>query len=158
MKTQFMAVSFILLFFMISCSSSKTTPSAINEITRKIESKDFTIVVNYAYPFRMRPVYLTSDYDLKIKNDSAFAFLPYYGVAQIAPYNSGEGGIKFAEPITNYSIVPNKKHNGWKIQFKVQSKTSTSEIFMQVFNDGNASFSVSSSERDAITFNGEIKR
>ena len=158
MKTLLICSTFALLFFMFACSSSKTAADTIREITHKVESKDFTVNVNSANPFRMKHVMLTSEYDLRIKNDSAFAFLPYYGVAYSAPYNSREGGIKFAEPMTDYSMVPNKKSTGWDIRFKVKSKEYTYEIYMNLFNNGSAMFSVSSYQRDMISFNGEVKR
>lgn len=158
MKSQFINISLIVLVIMSSCTLTKTAPETISEITHKIESKDFTVAVNYANPFRMRPVYLTSEYDLQIKNDSAFAYLPYFGVAYVAPFNSSEGGIKFAEPMSNYSITPNKKSNGWDIRFNIKSKVSVYDIFMNVFNNGSTTFTVSSYERDMITFNGDVKK
>lgn len=158
MKTQLIYATFILSFFTTSCSTTKTAPETIAEITQKVESKDFTIQVNYANPFRMRTVNLTSEYDLHIKNDSAFAFLPYYGVAYVAPYNSNEGGIKFAEPMTNCSITPNKKSNGWDIRFKVKTRESVYDLNMNIFNNGSTSLTVRSPERDMITFQGEVKR
>jgi hypothetical protein len=157
MKTLLICITFLLLFFMTSCSFSKTTPETINEVTRKIESKDFTIVVNYANPMRMKPVFLTSEYDLRIKNDSAFAYLPYYGVAHVAPFDPSQGGIKFAEPLTDYKVTPNKKSNGWDIRFKVKGRESVYDIIMSIFNNGSTMFSVTSYERDMITFNGEMK-
>jgi hypothetical protein len=141
---------------MTSCSLFKTTPEKMAEITRRVESKDFRVVANYANPMRMKQVYLTSEYDLRIKNDSAFAFLPYYGVAHVAPYDSSDGGIKFAEPMIDYSITPNKKANAWKIHFRVKSKLSLYDVILDVFNNGTASFMVTSYERDMITFNGEV--
>lgn len=158
MKAHFIYLVCFVLFFMVSCSSLKTTPETIKEITRKVEAKDFTVSVNYANPMRMKSVYLTSEYDLRIKNDSVFAFLPYYGVAHVAPMNPGEGGIKFAEPVAGYTITPNKKSNGWDIRFRVKARESVYDINMTVFNNGSAMFTVNPYDRDAITFNGEIKR
>ncbi len=105
----------------------------------------------------MKQVVLTSEYDLRIKNDSAFAYLPYFGVAHTAPYGSYEGGVKFAKPMTEYSITPNRKSNGWDIYFKIRSEEYVYEIFMNIFNNGNTTFTVSSQQRDMITFNGEVK-
>ena len=156
MKTPLICLACLLFFFMTSCSLLKLPPETISEIARKVESKDFTVVANYANPLRMRQVYLASEYDLRIKNDSAFAFLPYYGVAHVAPFNSSEGGIKFAEPMTNYSIKSNKKADGWRITFKVKSKLTVYDVAMDVYNSGSASFSVNSYERDKIDFMGEI--
>jgi hypothetical protein len=158
MKTQLMYSTFVLLFFMAACSSTKTATETTGEIIRKVEAKDVTVTVHYANPLRMKQVVLTSEYDLRIKNDSAFAYLPYFGVAYSAPYGSSEGGIKFAEPLKDYVITPNKKLTGWDIHFKIRSSEDTYEIFMNIFNNGSASFSVTSQKRDMISFSGEVKR
>lgn len=158
MKAHLIYPASLLLFFVAACSSSKTTPKVINEITQKVESKDFTIEMNYANPLRGKQIYLTSDYDLRIKNDSAFAYLPYYGVAHIAPYASNEGGIKFAEPMSDYTITPHKKADGWDIRFKVKSQFGVYNLVLNIFNNGSATLSVDSYERDTITFDGMLKR
>jgi hypothetical protein len=158
MKTLLIYSTFVWLFLMAACSSTKTATETIGEVTRKVESKDITVSVHYANPLRMKQLVLTSEYDLRIKNDSAFAYLPYFGVAYSAPYGSSEGGIKFAESMDNYAITPNKKSNGWDIRFKIRSKEDVYEIFMNIFNNGSTSFSVTSQKRDMISFSGEIKR
>ena len=157
MKTQIISI-LMLSFLITSCLSLKTAPETIKEINRKVESKDFTIAVNYANPLRMKPVYLTSEYDVRIKNDSAFAYLPYYGVAYTAPYNSTEGGIKFAEPMSEYKIIPHKKADGWDIRFRVKSKLTVYDFSLTIFNNGSSSISVSSYEKDRINFIGEVKQ
>ena len=157
MKTHLIQAIFIVLTFMTSCSFLKTGPVSIQDLTQKVQSKDFTVSVNTADPLRMRQFYLTSEYDLQIKNDSAFAFLPYFGVAYSAPYGGGEGGIKFAEQMMNYSVKSNKKSNGWDIYFKIKDKDNVYEIYMNIFNNGSSMFTVNSFNRDPITFNGEIK-
>ena len=157
MKTNLIQAVFIVLIFMTSCSFLKTGSISIQELTQEVQSKDFTVSVNTADPLRMRQFYLTSEYDLQLKNDSAFAFLPYFGVAYSAPYGGGEGGIKFAEPMMNYSVKPNKKSNGWDIYFKIKAKDCVYEFYMSIFTNGSSMFTVNSFNRDVITFNGEIK-
>jgi len=156
MKSQFVNVSLMVLVIMSSCSLTKTTPEVINEITRKVQNKDFIIEIKSANPLRMRTVFLTADYDLRILNDSAFAYLPYFGVAHTASYG-GDGGIVFGEPMSNYTITPNKKNNGWDIRFKVKSKENSYDFYINVFNNGSSSFTVNSYNRDVISFIGEIK-
>lgn len=146
----------LLLFSVTACTTLQTTPETISQISRKIGSKDFTVVPNYIIPLRMRPFSLSPDYNLKVKNDSAFAFLPYFGVAHFAPIDPTEGGIRFAEPMTDYSLTPNKKQDGWDIHFKVKSKGFIFEIFLSVYNDGSSSFSVDSWDKDPISFDGEV--
>ena len=158
MKTFFNQIAIIALVFTVSCSSVKTTTESNKELTRKIQVKDFTIVANYANPMRGKQIYLTSEYDLRIKNDSAFAFLPYFGVAYSAPYGGGEGGIKFSEPVKEYSVKSNKKSDGWDIHFKIKARESDYEIYLNILNNGSSMFTVNSFNRDAITFNGEVKQ
>ncbi|NDP21760.1 MAG: DUF4251 domain-containing protein [Paludibacter sp.] len=157
MKAKLVYLEWIGLFFIVSCTTAKIPLETINEVTQRIQKKDFTIDVKYANPTKGSQIYLTSEYDLRVKNDSAFAYLPYFGVAYSAPYNSSEGGIKFSEPMYDYVSVPNKKKDGWNIRFKVRSKISEITILLEVFNNGSSSFTVSSYERDAIRFNGEMK-
>jgi len=157
MKSLFMNIAFMTLVFMAACSGLKNDPEKSRELTQKIQNKDFTIVVNYADPMRGRHIYLTSEYDLRIKNDSAFAFLPYFGVAYSVPYGGGEGGIKFAEPMTNYTMKPKKKADGWDIRFKVKAKEDDYDISLNIFNNGSALLTVNSYNKDMISFNGEVK-
>jgi len=158
MKTRLNHAAVVMLVLIASCSSLRTSPDVIKDVTQKVEAKNFTIEVNYANPMRWKQIYLNSDYDLRIKNDSAFAYLPYFGVATSAPYGGGEGGIKFAEPMIDYSMKPNRKSNGWDIRFKVKGKESDYELNMNVFNNGSSMLTVNSFNRDMITFNGEMKK
>lgn len=157
MKWHLKYIAICLGFILVSCTSSKTLPETMEKVTRQVEAKDYTITARYANPFRGRQIYLTSEYDLRVKNDSAFAFLPYFGVAHVAPYNPSEGGIKFAQKMDNYSAVPNKKKNGWDIRFDVTDKEYNYTIHITLFNNGSASFSVNSYQRDVINFHGELK-
>ncbi|NDV45545.1 DUF4251 domain-containing protein [Paludibacter sp. 221] len=158
MKTIIKAsLSVFVLLATVACSSVKTNLERLNEVTQKINAKDYTIGVNYANPMRGKQIYLNFDYDLRIKNDSAFAYLPYYGVVSRAPYGGGKGGIKFAEPMKEYSIAPNKKNDGWDIRFKVDTPDYNYDIMMNVFNDGSSLIKVNSFQRDPISFSGAIK-
>lgn len=152
-------VTALLFIFVIisSCTSLNKLTETSKLITQKVESTDFTITANIARPLRMNQVQLTSGYDLQIKNDSAFAFLPYYGVAHIAPFNPSESAIKFKEPMADYTIKPTKKQDGWEIYFKVKAETTRYNIHISVFKNGSSSFTIGSYDKDAITFYGEIK-
>lgn len=156
MKYIHLPVLFIIYFLLSSCSIFKNNDVSDNIIEQKVESKTYRIGVNSALPMRMQQVHLTSSYDLELRNDSAFAFLPYYGVAHVAPMNPSEGGIKFSEKIVDYKIVTNKKKDGWKIQFKVLTESVRYDFSLEIYKDGGSSIYVRPINKDTITFYGDI--
>ncbi len=151
-------LSFSILALLVACSSSKTpSPEALKtaqEIREKIQAKNFTVEVNTAQPMRGRTIHLTYGYDLKIRNDSAIVYLPFYGVAHSAPYG-GDGGIQFAEPMKEYTVE--EKKDNWNIRFKVNDRNYHYEIVFNIYNNGNSNVQVNSYERDPISFTGEMK-
>jgi len=157
MKTSIQIMTIVLGSILSSCSLTKTTPETINIVKQKIETKNFNIKMDRAIPLRMRTVNLTSSYTLKIIGDSAFAYLPYYGVAQSAPYGSTEGGIKFAEPMSDFSYTKNLKKHSHNIFFKVKNGSSNYQVRLEIFENGSSTTNISSYERDAITFYGEME-
>ena len=146
------------VFATVACSSSKApSPTAlqtVQEIREKIQAQDFIVEVSSAQPMRGRTMHLTPGYSLQIRNDSAVAYLPFYGVAHSAPYG-GEGGIRFSEAMKNY-IVTEKKDN-WEIRFKVNTRYYHYDISVGIYNNGNSTIHVASHERDPISFIGEMK-
>ncbi len=160
MKRHFIGI-FILFAFFVSCSTTKNSnpesQQTVQKVAEKIQAKDYIIEINQAIPLRGRTINLNYGYDLKIKNDSAIAYLPYFGVATSAPYGGGEGGIKFAEPMEKYQLTPNKKNDGWEIRFNVKTKDHNYQFFLSVFNNGNSSVNVNSYEQDPISFYGNLK-
>ena len=155
-KSVFLMMMCGIILLLTSCSSMKTSPAVTAQFAEKVENRNYTVKMNYANPMRMRPVYLSSEYTLQVKGDSAIAFLPYYGVAHVAPFEPSEGGIKFAQPMTNYKIESNKNQTGWNITFRVKSNQSVYDVFITAFQNGSCSVSVNSYERDMISFQGEI--
>lgn len=151
----------ILLFALLipACSSSKTLSpedqEKVQKIGLQIDKKDFTIQVSQAQPMRGRTLNLSYGYDLKISNDSAYAYLPYFGVAQTSPYSSNDGGIKFESPMEEYTATAIK--DGWNIKFKVNTMNYNYQFFVNVYNNGNASVNVTSYQRDPIMFQGNLK-
>lgn len=158
MKTLLLSISVTAaILAALSCSSVKATSETVDGVTKQVEGKDYTIEARYANPMRGKTIPLSYGYELKVKADSAFANLPYFGVAQKAPYGAADGGIKFAEPMSGYTVKPNRKNNGWEVSFKVKTRDYAYDFTVNIFNNGNASFTVSSTDRDVISYNGNIK-
>lgn len=158
MRINYYFSTLILLLVLSACGSSRI-PSEEEQAKEKrvremVLNKDFTVEVTQAIPMRGRSINLTSSYDIKIKNDSAYAYLPYFGVAHSAPYGGGEGGVKFATVMNEYQL--SDKKDGWDIKFKAKSSEYNYEVLLTIFRNGNSTVHVSSYQKDPITFYGKV--
>ncbi|MDD3080321.1 MAG: DUF4251 domain-containing protein [Paludibacter sp.] len=151
-------LSVVVLLSTTACKITKTTPEARNQLASKIENKHFTVVFNYANPFRMQQVPLTgADYNLKISGDSVYTYLPYYGVAHTAPFNPSDGGVRLATVMNDFSMNSTKKSDGWEMKFKANSEQYHYMFYLTTYENGSSTLQVSSAERDPISYYGEIK-
>lgn len=125
------------------------------EVRDLIESGAFNIDVNRAIPLSGRSVVLTSTYGLEIKGDSIYANLPYYGRAYSAPYGGG-GGLNFDKPLTDYKVKFDKKKKA-TIRFSTRSDDDRYEFTIQVFSNGKASVFVQPTNKQSITYDGELQ-
>jgi len=93
-------------------------------------------------------------YDLVLKGDTAVSYLPFFGRAYAGvPYNDNDG-IKFTS--TNFSYSYKSTRKGWKITIRPKDVYGIQSIYLDVLTDGSASLQVNSSNRDGISFIGEI--
>ena len=127
----------------------------IEDTKTLIESKSFVFVPSQAIPTGMRSVTLTSSFDAKIKNDSIFCYLPYFGTSHTATYGSNQSPMDFNLPIIKYSSEPAKK-GGWTVKFDVKNKMDLLNFTFQIAETGSSSLSVFSTSRAAISYYGEI--
>jgi hypothetical protein len=153
----------VLSFSAYAQQEQKTRKEAREEKKERIESrvdsmitaKDYIFMARSAHPMSMPVVYLTSEYDVKVKGDSVFVYLPYYGRAYQADYMSTEGGIKLETSYNEYSFE--KDDNGYEISFEAESDADKYTFNLSVSVSGYASLHVSSYNRQSISFNGIIK-
>ncbi|HEX3385185.1 MAG TPA: DUF4251 domain-containing protein [Mucilaginibacter sp.] len=139
-------------------TNSDKKATKVAAVKHSIESKHYTFIADYAIPMRGGQKQLTSLYDLRITPDSVIAFLPYFGRAYFdVPYNPTEDGIKFATAKFGYQAV-NKKHGGWEITINPKDVKNLERLILYVSPDGYASLSVTSVNRDFISFDGYLKQ
>lgn len=96
-----------------------------------------------------------TQYQLKVTKDSLQADLPYYGRAYTASMNPNDSGIKFKSKKFAYDTAKKKK-SGWTINIKPQDTREVQSMVLSVSENGYASLSVNSNNRQTITFNGYI--
>lgn len=154
---------FIACFFTVSVAVAQQTAKQAKKaeaeaaLKNKIDNRHFTFEANYALPLRGGQRYLTSEYDLRIVKDSVIAFLPYFGrVYMDPPMNSEDAGIMFTSTRFGYTATQNKK-GGWTIIITPSDAKHSTKLQLGISTSGYASLTVTSNNRDQISFDGKIE-
>jgi hypothetical protein len=87
--------------------------------------------------------------------DSIISFLPYFGVAYQAPISTAEGGIKFSSAQFDYTSSIAKRQS-WQVSIKPKDVPEVTQLSLHIFNNGEATLQVISTNKQAISFNGYI--
>lgn len=127
----------------------------LEQINDSINNRTFTSDFTYVVPHRLRPRYLTGEYRVKLQGDSLISILPYFGVAYRSDYGSTESPLSFNAHIKDYKVT-NEKRNRVRVEFKVKNNMELLEYHFDFFANGNVFLDVISSDRESITFRGEI--
>jgi len=159
----FAAAVLVLAFIHVAIAQTRQEKKAAEQaaIKNMVENNNFSFVADYALPMTGGSRQLTSIYDLKITGDSVIAFLPYYGQAYLAPSpGETEGGIKFATTQFRYQKSAEKK-GGWEIVITptnrdISNWRDVQQMRLDISKDGFASLYVNSSNRDPISFQGNV--
>lgn len=163
---------FSVLFF-YNCKSTVTV-AEITALNNVISKKSFEITANSATPISFANtrgienilppgsnaaiVNLASIQNfIKIKNDSLLLNLPYYGELQIVSGYNSEAGLKFEGIPSESNISFNEKKNNYLIRYKVKAKNESLQIVITMFASKRCSFSINSSNRTTISYDGYWK-
>ena len=150
-----------LIFGFISCGSTKQTAEQQQQqkiLSEKIQSQHYRFIASFVVPRgEFQPRYLTSEYDLKISNDSVEAYLPYFGVAYQAPVDLVGGGIKFVSRKFDYSIIPGKKAGNWIVNIRTRDQLNEVILRLNIWENGNADLDVMDTSRQSISFRGKVE-
>ena len=123
-------------------------------VKEMVDSKRFVFQAQSMTPLRGSMRTLSPGYTLKVSPDTITSDLPYAGRAYTAAYGSTDGGMKFKATDFDYTVKEKKK--GWSINIITKKVTGSPRVIISVFDNGNASIVISSSDRDSITYNGVI--
>ncbi|PTQ96971.1 uncharacterized protein DUF4251 [Mucilaginibacter yixingensis] len=128
-----------------------------NIIMRALDMKNYTFNAQSANPMRGTTINLTGINDLRIKKDSIIAYLPYYGRAYMGvAYNPTESPLQFTSTKFTYSSVT-KKNDNREITIKLQDSKEIRQIIISTSLNGYATVTVTSNNRDPITFYGTLE-
>lgn len=147
------------LLLIISATGCKTQQSlnGSNITAADLEQPKLVFSANMANPVGGRSIPLTPYYDVIITKDSVIAVLPYFGRAYTPSANPLNGGIQFTSTRFSYAVAPSRK-NGWDVTIKPADVPDIQQVQLSVSSSGNAILYVTSTNRQAISFNGTVKK
>lgn len=159
-KIIFLTLIAISLF---SCSVSEQTLQRRAErkallaqtIRQQVADKQFKVKVRQAYPLGGAPIMLSTTYYLHVVGDSISSYLPYFGRAFSVPYGGGKG-LNFEATIAEYQQVWVDDHQA-RIDMRVVNEEDDYQYTVEIFDNGPAYIRVSSHNRQAISFSGEVE-
>ncbi len=149
----------VLIVGILATSCSTTQNTASNEeqkmkLRERIESGEYKIEATMAYPRRGRSVPLTSTYSLKVKNDSIFSYLPFYGRAYSVPYGGGDG-LNFEAPLNVYNVTYDRK-GAAKIEMRAKTPEDEYTYNVEIYPNGSSNINVTMQQRESIRFSGRL--
>lgn len=161
------AGSFALM--LASCTSQSTVPSA--EVEALLQAGEFTFMAERANPMGNDVVNILNSlpntsssqmlnldygYTLQIKKDEVKAELPYFGRMYTANMDPSKNSYRFTSK--DFTFTENDGKNG-SLMYNIVTKdlSSNAQLSLQVFKSGKAYLSVSSNDRQPISYDGYIK-
>ena len=162
LKRGFLALfSGILFVFFSSCGSGQTTAEQqqeYQELAELIESRQFEIVNDWALPLRGNRVNLIGNTNfIRFEADSVNVQLPFYGVRHSGGgYNSGYGGFEFEGIPKNLQIEHDREDGKIVIAFEANDENENMNFNIILYPNGTARTSVTSSQRDSMSYQGEV--
>ncbi|MCJ7757218.1 MAG: DUF4251 domain-containing protein [Gillisia sp.] len=157
----FLALGLILMS--MSCGSTKDTGSSTDQqnfeqLRELVNSREFEIENDWAVPLRLTTINLIGNSNfIRFKGDSVEVFLPYFGVRHSGGGYGASGGIEYEGPAEDLSIEENMAKNNILIKFEGRQGSEHLQFIITLFTKGNTSTSVNSSDRDPISYWGNVK-
>lgn len=149
-----LAVAIIGFLPLFAQNKKEPKEKRIAAVKEQVESRNYKIDVNRAIPMGAPSIALTYSYNLKIKNDSVYSYLPYYGRAYSIPYGGGKG-LNFDAPLKNYEMKKGRK-GIMTIRFDTQNSEDHFKFIINIYENGSANIDVNMQNRQSISFYGDV--
>ncbi len=172
--------SMLVLFLLIGCTSSRSASEKeieLAKLTDLITSKNFEIIPTAISPMLSRGMMAVSNSGLllpgnsagridisgsasflKVAGDTVSANLPYFGERQMGGGYNSSTGVEFGGVPKEYVVSKNAKKNYYSIRFSISEKSENYQVFLNLFPDLSGTITINSSQRNTITYQGNIKK
>lgn len=94
---------------------------------------------------------------LRVKNDSVFLDMPYYGEIQMGMGYNRDTGLKFKGIPEKRNIEFNKKKEKYTITYTLKADNENLRLFLVLFPNKTARLDINSSNRSTIFYYGDWK-
>ncbi len=156
-KNMSLLVVLMTAFFWGCTPSKKIIALEPSDISSMMQNHQFVFVADRMNPLRGAQKVLNDYYFLKVKHDTLNSFLPYYGRAFVAPVDPAKGGLRFTSANFTYEMN-NTENKKWEITIIPKDRMEIQKLFFTVFDNGNATLNITSTNRDPISFFGHLEK
>jgi hypothetical protein len=125
------------------------------EIKQLIDNRSFVFNASHALPMGGSSINLNYYYNVTLEGENVESYLPFYGVAYTAEYGSRNSPLSFNGTVEDYSVEKDK--NGYQIQFDVKNGNDYLNYRFNISELGYASLSITSTNRQFISFIGTVE-
>lgn len=94
---------------------------------------------------------------IKITDNNADLFLPFFGRVFFPQRILGSRGIEYKGEISDYEVEFNERKKNTLIKFNAKSETDFFKFIMTISATGNTNVSVNSTNRQTISYDGNIQ-
>lgn len=168
MKPEKQITGRILLFFslmlLMACGGAKERNEKdlqdLEELMELVESREFEIENDWVIPLGGGRVNLIGNPNsITFKGDSVEVYLPYFGVRHSGgDYGGRNGGIKFEGPVKNLVVREDQVKKNIFLTFERRGGREDYDFLIRLYPNGNVYTSVNSSQRQTISYQGEVKK
>jgi hypothetical protein len=148
-------VSIFFLFIFISLSSINAQEGD-SLLQKRIRNQQYVFVPLSFSSYTVTMPTLTRDFEFRVTIDSLIAILPFFGQSYSQQFGGAlnENGINFISTNFDYTAVEKKKSK-WEITIKPKD-TRGIQIFLTVFNNGNAQMQVINPRKETMILSGYV--
>ena len=123
-----------------------------------LSSKNFVFEADRMLPQSGGSKFLTTQYTMELKDTTAKAHLPYYGVAYSNVNYGGDLSVSFDGPVQNYSQEVKEGRERVVIDFEIEGENAQYQCSLSVSKSGSASLHVIPNNRQSISYWGDVRK
>ena len=124
------------------------------KVRNMIASQSFVFIPRYVNAVGVRNRDLSFGYQISVSKDTVISYLPFFGRGYIAPISPSDVDFDFTS--TKFTSTTTVAKRGWNISIKPKDQRFLTELYFRIFDNANASLTITSNDRSVISYNGYI--